>query len=101
MLTMDYSRLTYDKKPVPASAVMSESVLAHADKLDAQELIPVLQREFDSTFVPVEVNVNGKPGRRVGYVLANDQLRYQVFDLDVEDEDSYDGSVEGSMEVDE
>ncbi|KAK9259349.1 anaphase-promoting complex, cyclosome, subunit 4-domain-containing protein, partial [Lipomyces tetrasporus] len=39
-------------------------------------------REFTDDFLPIALAVNGRKGRRVGSVIADDRHRFLVFDLD-------------------
>ncbi|KAK9448201.1 anaphase-promoting complex, cyclosome, subunit 4-domain-containing protein [Limtongia smithiae] len=57
-------------------------------------------REFDSEFVPIALSVNGRKGRRVGCVLADDRQRFIVFDVDDEElDDEDDVNDEGQVMV--
>ncbi|KTW27400.1 hypothetical protein T552_02379 [Pneumocystis carinii B80] len=47
-------------------------------------------RRFTSDFVPQSITINGLPGRRIGCILANDLQRYQIFDIDVDDDNDED-----------
>lgn len=95
MLTIVYNSITYDENYDPED--LAESVCSYAEALPGQEMEVVTQRQFEAEFVPVQVTVNGGFGRRVGCVIAEDRMKYIVFDLDekeIEEE-------EESEEVDE
>ncbi|QSL65251.1 hypothetical protein MERGE_002560 [Pneumocystis wakefieldiae] len=47
-------------------------------------------RRFTNDFVPQSIAINGLPGRRIGCILANDLQRYQIFDIDVDDDNDED-----------
>lgn len=58
------------------------------------------QHTFDSLFRPARLEVNGRKGRRVVCILAEDNLHYRVFDLDSSSRDGQaDSSGEGSESV--
>lgn len=62
----------------------------------------VSRRSFDSSWVPAQVTVNGKEGRRIGCVLADDAVRYLVCDLDHGEDDGVEiDHEEEDMEVDD
>ncbi|KAF8535008.1 anaphase-promoting complex, cyclosome, subunit 4-domain-containing protein [Trichophaea hybrida] len=102
LVSMDYANLQYDEGYNPTNN--SWSICSYAGLVHAQEVIPTSRRTFDAKWVPAQVIVNGKEGRRVGCVVAKDSVRYSVFDLDHEDEDEEDEgdkkNASSSMEVD-
>ncbi|KAA8900335.1 anaphase-promoting complex, cyclosome, subunit 4-domain-containing protein [Sphaerosporella brunnea] len=85
MLTVDFSALDYDEGFNPSRT--SRSVYSYARSLPYQKMKPVMHRTFESNFLAAQVMVNGKEGRRVGSVLANDDMSYFVFDLDHTEDD--------------
>ena len=97
---MDFSILRYDEGFHPPKT--SKSMCGYTSLLSAQVLVPMSQRRFESNWVAAQVSVNGKADRRVGCVIAEDQMRYLIFDLDHDEEveDDEDDEEEESMEVD-
>jgi anaphase-promoting complex subunit 4 len=98
---MDFSTLHYDENYNPTRT--SRSICSYARSLNFQTLTPVMQRNFDPSWVAWQVIVNGKAGRRVGCILENDNMRYVVFDLDHPEEEGSEAATEAedSMVVDE
>lgn len=104
MSTMIYNSITYDENYDPED--LAESVYSYAEALPGQEMEVVTRRPFEVGFTPIQVTVNGGVSRRVGCVIAEDRMRYIVFDLDereieeVEDKNE-DDEAEQSMVVDD
>ncbi len=46
------------------------------------------QRDFDDSFIPISIALNGREGRRIGCILADDSQRYLIFDLDEDEEEN-------------
>lgn len=107
MSTMVYNSITYDENYDPED--LAESVYSYAEALPGQEMEVVTRRPFEVGFTPVQVTVNGGVSRRVGCVIADDRMRYIVFDLDereIEDDEeaedkNEDNEAEQSMAVDD
>lgn len=101
MSTMIYNSITYDESYDPED--LAESVYSYAEALTGQKMEVVTRRPFETGFTPVQVTVNGGVSRRVGCVIAEDRMRYIVFDLDereIEEEED-DDEAEQSMAVDD
>jgi anaphase-promoting complex subunit 4 len=97
---MGYRTITYDEQYEISDT--EQDVFSYANDLAGQDVIPVSMRTFDATFKPSQLTVNGRSGRRVGCIIAEDQMRYKVFDIDLEDEDEEEEEVgEESMEMDQ
>lgn len=85
MLSIVYDTITYDENYDPED--LAESVCSYAEALPGQKMEVVTRRLFEPGFTPVQVTVNGGRGRRVGCVIAEDRMKYIVFDLDGRDEE--------------
>lgn len=85
LLTIDYSIIQFDNGYL--SGKHSRSIFSYGSKLEAQDMSIVMQRNYNSSWIPVQVIVNGNVGRRIGCVVADDRMRYSVFDLDHPEED--------------
>jgi len=98
MMTITCNTINYDEDYDPED--LAESVCSYADGLDGQDINIVSRRVFDSGFTPSQLTVNGRKGRRVGCVVAEDRVTYLVFDLDQEeyDEGEEEGEEEGEGE---
>lgn len=96
MLTIVYNSITYDENYDPED--LAESVCSYAEAVPGQEMEVVTRRPFEAEFIPVQVTVNGGLGRRVGCVIAEDRMKYIVFDLD---EKEVEGEEEEEEEEDE
>ncbi|KAK7203805.1 anaphase-promoting complex, cyclosome, subunit 4-domain-containing protein [Myxozyma melibiosi] len=72
-----------------ATDILSDGDLYHYLTSERERLVPEWadRRAFTEEFVPVALAVNGRPGRRVAAVLADDRQRYMVFDIDDNEED--------------
>ncbi|KAK9464378.1 anaphase-promoting complex, cyclosome, subunit 4-domain-containing protein [Lipomyces arxii] len=81
------------------TSVSSDEIWARAK--NTMEPVWSQCREFGESFEPVAMAVNGRKGRRVGCVLADDGQRFLVFDLDddEEGEDEEDEEEDSMMEV--
>lgn len=101
MVSIAYDIITYDENYDHED--LAESVFSYAEALQGEEMAVVTRRQFDSSFIPVQLTINGNKGRRVGCVIAEDRMRYIVFDLDGQEEDEEDeeGEDEGEMTVEE
>ncbi|KAH8153432.1 uncharacterized protein LAJ45_02244 [Morchella importuna] len=99
MVSIAYDIITYDENYDHED--LSESVFSYAEALQGEEMAVVTRRQFDSSFIPVQLTINGNKGRRVGCVIAEDRMRYIVFDLDgqEEDEEEEGEEEEGGMTV--
>ena len=93
-MTFDYSALRYDEGFISESA---ESVYAYAGRLTPQPIVAVSRRSYGDSFVPAQVMVNGAKDRRVGCLIAEDKIRYIVFDLDHDEDEAADDE---SMDLD-
>lgn len=85
LITIDYNSIQFDNGYL--SSKNSRSVFSYGSKLDAQDMNIIMQRSYNGSWIPVQVIVNGKQGRRIGCVVADDRMRYSVFDLDHPEED--------------
>lgn len=102
MSTIVYNSITYDENY--DSDDLAESVYSYAEGLPGQEMEVVTRRPFEVGFTPAQVTVNGGVSRRVGCVIAEDRMRYIVFDLDereIEGEEEDGDEAEQSMAVDD
>ncbi|GAO50137.1 hypothetical protein SAICODRAFT_70201 [Saitoella complicata NRRL Y-17804] len=84
---LDYSSLTYS--PLAEGSVITTDI-------PSQPLQTSRKHWFDAAFVPRAIAVNGRAGRRIGCVMAEEQQRYLIFDLDADDE-----SEDGTAHTDE
>lgn len=97
LMTIDYTPATSTYTAYPPSS--SESMVMFANTIEPQPLNVISRRAFDSSWVPAQVTVNGKEGRRIGCVVADDAVRYLVCDLDHGEDEGIEG--DETMEVDE
>jgi anaphase-promoting complex subunit 4 len=93
-MTFDYSALWYDEG---FSSDSAESVYAYTGRLAPQPIVAVSRRSYHDSFVPTQVMVNGAKDRRVGCLIAEDKIRYIVFDLDHDEDEAADDE---SMDLD-
>lgn len=98
LMTIDYTPATTTYTASQPSS--SQSMVHFAKSLEPQSLNIISRRTFDSSWVPAQVTVNGKEGRRIGCVVADDSVRYLVCDLDHGEDEGIEGEEE-SMEVDD
>jgi anaphase-promoting complex subunit 4 len=85
MMTITYNNLDYDGNFDHKEA--TKSICSYAEGLEGGEMKVVSRRVFEPGFTPAQVTVNGRKGRRVGCVLAEDSVAYMVFDLDQEEDE--------------
>ena len=73
-----YMEYAFDEDRTEAANV------AGANSFELQQSIHMLRHSFPEgpTWTPERMEINGRKGRRAICVLAQDALRYRVFDLD-------------------
>ncbi|KAK9461835.1 anaphase-promoting complex, cyclosome, subunit 4-domain-containing protein [Lipomyces oligophaga] len=95
MVTLEFQDLFTISSVVDATNIST-------DLYDMIEQVPQVEpswaqvKKFDDDFIPAQITLNGRKGRRVGCVLAQDMQRYRVFDLDEEEEQEED--IEGGAD---
>lgn len=85
LLSMIYNMLPYNLLSLTDhNTPLYTTIEANVAK---QPLVVEKSRSFASEFIPSAFTVNGRPNRRIGFLLANDDRRSLFFDLDDDDED--------------
>ncbi|OJD22627.1 hypothetical protein ACJ73_06023 [Blastomyces percursus] len=103
----NYVRVDEDGPGISATSdsVVPAEQLTHLDLANPEHHAEFVRHTFiqQEGMEPVELQVNGRKGRRVVCVLYADGLRYTVFDIDSSEggEEEEDGDGDGEMEVED
>ncbi|KAK9453860.1 anaphase-promoting complex, cyclosome, subunit 4-domain-containing protein [Dipodascopsis uninucleata] len=90
LVTIDVHSLQY--LPIDCTD-MKDDIYNLSKAYNVSEFSVIQSRYYSDDFLPIALTTNGRTGRRVGAVLADDCQRFQVFDLD---EDQDDDEAEGN-----
>ncbi|KAK9322186.1 anaphase-promoting complex, cyclosome, subunit 4-domain-containing protein [Lipomyces orientalis] len=82
IVSLEFERLLAESAVIVDAREFNGPICSVQHSTDLSEPAWSQCREFTDDFLPIALAVNGRKGRRVGSVIADDRHRFLVFDLD-------------------